>query len=87
MGVSGQRQVPAALSPVKGPAVPILQEAGWAPEPVWTQRLEENSLASNLDRPMIQSLARHYTDWAITALFVRLLHKILEFVMLNDEHF
>jgi len=23
------------------PPVPIVQEAGWAPEPVWTQRLEE----------------------------------------------
>jgi hypothetical protein len=23
----------------KGPPVPIVQEAGWAPEPVWTQRL------------------------------------------------
>jgi hypothetical protein len=31
-----------ALSPGKGPPVPIVQEAGWAPEPVWTQRLEEN---------------------------------------------
>jgi hypothetical protein len=25
------------------PPVPIGQEAGWAPEPVWTQRLEEKS--------------------------------------------
>jgi hypothetical protein len=28
-----------ALHPGKGPPVPIVQEAGWAPEPVWTQRL------------------------------------------------
>jgi hypothetical protein len=28
------------------PPVPIVQEAGWAPEPVWTQRLEEKSFAS-----------------------------------------
>jgi hypothetical protein len=28
-----------ALSPGKGPPVTIVQEAGWAPEPVWTQRL------------------------------------------------
>jgi hypothetical protein len=27
-----------ALPPGKGPPVPIVQEAGWAPEPVWTQR-------------------------------------------------
>jgi hypothetical protein len=30
--------------------VPIGQEAGWAPEPVWTQRLEEKSLASAGDQ-------------------------------------
>jgi hypothetical protein len=28
-----------ALPPGKGPPVPIVQEAGWAPEPIWTQRL------------------------------------------------
>jgi hypothetical protein len=32
-----------ALRPEKGPPVPIVQEAGWAPEPVWTKRLEEKS--------------------------------------------
>jgi hypothetical protein len=41
MEMSGQRQAPAALLP----PVPIGQEAGWAPEPVWTQRLEEISFA------------------------------------------
>jgi hypothetical protein len=47
MGVSGQRHTPAALLPPgKGPPVPIVQEAGWAPEPVWTQRLEEKSFTS-----------------------------------------
>jgi hypothetical protein len=35
-----------ALPPGKGPPVPIVQEAGWAPEPVSTQRLEEKSFAS-----------------------------------------
>jgi hypothetical protein len=45
MGVSGQRHAPAALSPPgKGPPVSIIQ-AGWAPEPVWTQRIEEKSFA------------------------------------------
>jgi hypothetical protein len=33
-----------ALPPGKEPLVPPGQEAGWAPEPVWTQRLEENPL-------------------------------------------
>jgi hypothetical protein len=36
-GVSGQRQAPGGLySRGKDPAVPIVQEAEWAPEPVWT---------------------------------------------------
>jgi hypothetical protein len=41
------------LPPGKGPPVPIVQVAGWALEPVWTQRLEEKSFrlcrGSNLD--------------------------------------
>jgi hypothetical protein len=54
MGVSGQRQAPAALLPPgKGPPVPIVQEAGWAPEPVWTQRPEEKSFAPAGDRTPI----------------------------------
>jgi hypothetical protein len=56
------------ISPGKGSPVPIGQETGWAPEPVWTQRLEEKSFRlsreSNLDRLVVQPLARHYTDWA-----------------------
>jgi hypothetical protein len=54
MGVSGQRHAPAALLPPgKGPPVPIVQEAGWAPEPVWKQRIEENSFAPAGDRTPI----------------------------------
>jgi hypothetical protein len=44
MGVSDQRHAPAALYPPgKEPPVPIVQEAGWAPEPFWKQGLEEKS--------------------------------------------
>jgi hypothetical protein len=46
MGVSGQRHAPAALYP-RG------KEAGWAPEPVWTQRLDERSIAPTGDRTPI----------------------------------
>jgi len=35
MGVGGQRHAPAASTPEKDP-VPIVEEAGWAPGPVWT---------------------------------------------------
>jgi hypothetical protein len=55
-----------ALAPEEGPLVPIVQEAGWAPEPVWTQRLQEKSfrlcLGSNHDRLVVQFVARHYTN-------------------------
>jgi hypothetical protein len=47
-----------ALPPGKGPTVPIVQETGWVPEPVWTQRLEENVHSLLL----VQPVARHYTD-------------------------
>jgi hypothetical protein len=58
MGVSGQRHAPAALLlPGKGPPVRIVQEAGWAPEPVWTQRLEEKSFAPGGDRTSIARLS------------------------------
>jgi hypothetical protein len=66
MGMSGQRHAPAALLPPgKGPPVPIVQEAGWASEPVWTQRLEEKSSAPAGDRtPFVQPVVRHCTALA-----------------------
>jgi hypothetical protein len=46
----------------KGPLVTNGQESGWAPEPVWTQRLEKKSSCLcwglNLNRPVIQSVDR-----------------------------
>jgi hypothetical protein len=65
-GVSGQHHAPVALYPPgKEPPVPTVQEAGWAPEPVLTQRLEEKSSGSVGDRtPAVQSVVRHYTNSA-----------------------
>jgi hypothetical protein len=64
MGVIGQRHAPAALLP----PVPIVQEAGWAPEPVWTHEARGKILCpcrgSNPDRPVVQPVVRHYTAWA-----------------------
>jgi hypothetical protein len=52
-----------ALPPDKEPPVPTVLEAGWAPEPVWTQRLEEIFSETVGDRtPAVQSVVRHYTD-------------------------
>jgi hypothetical protein len=63
MGVSGQRHAPDALYPGKGPPLSTGQEAGWASELIWTQRLEEKYFASAGDRtPVVQSVVRHYTD-------------------------
>ena len=42
--------------------VPILQEAGWAPGPIWTA---ENLVPpTGLDPWTVQPLASRYTDWA-----------------------
>jgi hypothetical protein len=56
------------LPPGKGPPVPIGQEAGWVPEPVWMQGLEEKSCAPVRDQtPIVQPVVRHYTAWATAA--------------------
>jgi hypothetical protein len=57
------------FSPGERTPVHIVQEAGWAPQPVWTQRLEKKYFplcrGSNLYRLVVQPVARDYTDWAI----------------------
>jgi hypothetical protein len=69
--VSGQRHDPAALHPRgKKSPVPTGQKAGWAPEPVWTQRLEEKSFASAGIKP--QSPGRPVCSHAILAELPRL---------------
>jgi hypothetical protein len=46
-----------SLSPGNEPPVSIEQEAGWAPDLVWTQSLEEKFFASDGDRtPVFQSV-------------------------------
>jgi hypothetical protein len=62
MGVSSQRHAAAALCPRgKDPPVPIVQEAGLDPEPVWTQRLEEKSFTST-GRP-VRSQTLHWLSY------------------------
>jgi hypothetical protein len=70
-----------ALPPGKGPPVPIVQEAGWASEPVWTQRNRGIVLCpcrgSNPDRPVAQSVIRHNTDLATPAPDTRVYYIII----------
>jgi hypothetical protein len=42
--VSGQLHAPVALTPRKEPPVPIGEEVGWIPEPVWTTWSGDKSL-------------------------------------------
>jgi hypothetical protein len=59
-----------SLPPGKGPLLFFGWEAEWAPEPVWTQRLQEKFAASTGDRtPVAQSVVRHYTDWVPELIF------------------
>jgi len=58
MGWEGQPHAPAASTPGKDP-IPIVQEAWWAPGPVWTGGKSRPHWDSNLDRPIrSQSLYR-----------------------------
>jgi hypothetical protein len=64
MGVGGQRHAPAAFTLEKDP-VPIVQEAGWTPGPVWTGA--ENLAPLGFDPRTFQPIASRYTDWATPA--------------------
>ena len=59
-----------SLPPGKDP-VPILQEAGWAPGPVWTsaENLAPTGIRS-LDRP---ACSQRYTDYATRPTFVHIM--------------
>jgi hypothetical protein len=62
--MSGLHHAPAAFTPGKDP-VPIVQKAGWAPEPVWI--CAENLAPPGFDHRVFQPVASRYTDYAIRA--------------------
>jgi hypothetical protein len=64
MGVGGQWHAPAAFTPGKDP-VPIVQEAGWAPGPVWTGA--ENLALTGIRSWTVQPVESRYTNYAIPA--------------------
>jgi len=59
--VRSQRHAPAALYPGKNP-IPIIQEAGWAPGPLWTGA--ENPTPPGFDPRTVQPVDSRYTDYA-----------------------
>ena len=62
MGVGGQSHSPAALPPGNTP-VPTVQEAGWAPGPVWAGA-ENLAPPPGFDPRTVQPVASRYTDCA-----------------------
>jgi hypothetical protein len=62
--VCGQHRAPAAFNSGKDP-VSIVQEAGWAPEPVWIGA--ENLTPPGFDPRTFQPVASRYTDYGIPA--------------------
>ena len=51
-------------------SVPIVQEAGWAPGPVWTGA--ENLAPTGIRSPDRQPVASRYTDWATVPLICQI---------------
>jgi hypothetical protein len=58
-GVGWSTPHPGRFIPGKDP-VPIVQEAGWAPGPVWT--VAENLAPPGFDLRTVQPVASRYTD-------------------------
>jgi hypothetical protein len=68
--VSGQLHARAALAPEKESPVPIAQEVGLTPEPVWTTWRRENSWSyrgSNSDPSVVQPVGSRCINYAIPA--------------------
>lgn len=58
MEVRGQLHASAALPPGKGSPVPIVQEDGQAPEPVWKWQLQEKPSVGNRT-PVVLPVVSH----------------------------
>jgi hypothetical protein len=69
MGMSDHRHAPTAFYPLgKDPRYPLYRRLGGPQNWSGHKRLEEKSFRlcweSKLGRPVVQPVARHYTDWA-----------------------
>ena len=54
---------PRSLYSPERDSVPIVQEAGWAPGPVWTGA--ENLVSTGIRSRTVQPVASRYTDYTI----------------------
>jgi hypothetical protein len=64
MGVSGQRHAPAALYP-RGKDPGTHCTGGWVgPRAGLDTEVRGKNQGSNPNRPVVQPVARHYTNWA-----------------------
>jgi len=79
--VCGQHHAPAAFTPRKDP-VPIVQEAGWASEPVWIG--VENLAPPGFNPWTFQPVVSRYTDYAIPAAR-EYLH--IQYVRMQNDYF
>ena len=87
MGVGGQHHAPAALPPGKT-RVPVVQEAGWATGPVWTdgENLAPTGIRSP-DRPVrSESLQRLSYPGPTLYRTVNINHILDEFVFFNSGY-
>jgi hypothetical protein len=71
---------PGRFIPGKELPVPIVQEVGWTPGPVWTTWRSNNSWPyrdSNLNLSVVQPVASRYTDCAIPAILLFIKRRFL----------
>jgi len=64
----GSASCPSHSLPLGKDPTPIVQEAGWAPGPVWTGA--ENLTPNGIDPWTVQPVASHYTDYATRPIII-----------------
>ena len=74
---------PWSLYPWEKDLVPILQEAGWAPVPVWNGA--ENRPSPGFDLRNLQPVASRYTDWPIAVDLEALIDKTIRQSKSNSQ--
>ena len=65
--LGGVSTTPRSLYPLERDAVPIVQEDGWAPGPVWT--VAENLAPTEIRSSDHTAVASRYTGWSVPAVF------------------